>query len=63
MSHKSHTADCGYTVTGHAHNCSCPAGDDEATPETDAFYTGPCKHVATRRQRNFARRLERERNH
>jgi hypothetical protein len=24
-----HEADCGYTVTGHAHNCSCPAGDKE----------------------------------
>jgi hypothetical protein len=34
MSYKSHTEDCGYTVTGHAHNCSCPAGDDEAQAES-----------------------------
>lgn len=30
------------------------------TPETDAFYSGPCKRVDTIRQREFARKLERQ---
>lgn len=30
------------------------------TPITDAFYDGPCKNAITRRQRDFARDLERQ---
>ena len=32
------------------------------TPETDAYFCGPCKNILSKRARNFARKLERERN-
>ena len=31
---------------------------DYPTPETDGFYSGPCKIPMTARHRNFARNLE-----
>lgn len=34
---------------------------ERPTPETDAFYNGQCLRFETKRQRDFARRLERER--
>jgi hypothetical protein len=34
--------------------------NEHPTPGTDAFYNGPCKNAITRRQRDFARQLERE---
>ncbi len=32
------------------------------TPETDAYYCGPCKTLLSKRAKTFAQRLERERN-
>lgn len=32
------------------------------TPETDAYFRGPCKNILSRRARNFARKIELERN-
>ena len=41
-----HTEDCGYTVTGHIHNCSCPAGDD-LTPEEIVSYLAEVEGTVT----------------
>ena len=42
-----HDEDCGYTVTGHPHNCSCAAGDPRVNqPQRDDAQTDTtCKEV------------------